>query len=121
MTKKEQYGREVDKPILPSLVLNPSGDFGLDDANSTARQLWRFPNLAPGLADMLYEPIYQDSHISLNDENIPDFTGVRYRDGSRDIIEIKQPFIPIFRGDNLFRSEFNQSWDQVERYLDFIT
>ena len=66
LTKSEQYGREVDKPQLPALILNPSGDFNLDDANSTARQLWRFPNLAPGLADMLYEPIYQDSHISLN-------------------------------------------------------
>jgi len=66
LTKQDQYGREVDKPILPAIVLNPSGDFGLDDANSTARQLWRFPNLACGLADMLYEPIYTDNNISLN-------------------------------------------------------
>ncbi len=66
ITKSEQYNREIDQPNLPALFLNPSGDFGLDDANSTARQLWRFPNLAPGFSNLLYEPIYQDSNMSLN-------------------------------------------------------
>lgn len=55
----------------------------------------------------------------LDDENIPDFTGVRVRDGYRDIIEIKSPFMPILRQDGELGSEFNSSWNQVERYLDF--
>lgn len=60
-----------------------------------------------------------DSHKSLDDIHIPDFTGVRVRDHSRDIIEIKQPFLPIFRDDRDFRAEFNSAWNQMERYLDF--
>lgn len=59
------------------------------------------------------------SHKALDDENIPDFSGVRIRDGSRDIIEIKPPFLKIFRKNDEFRSEFNDAWNQVERYLDF--
>ena len=54
-----------------------------------------------------------------DDENIPDFTGVRVRDKHRDIIEIKQPFLSIFRKDWNFTSEFNDAWNQVERYLNF--
>ena len=50
ITKQEQYGREGDKPNLPALVLNPTGDFNLDDPNSTAHQFWRFPHLAAGQA-----------------------------------------------------------------------
>jgi len=61
-----------------------------------------------------------DSHLPLNDENIPDFTGVRVRDQARDIIEIKPPFLQLFKKDsNDFRAEFNDAWNQTERYLDF--
>lgn len=59
------------------------------------------------------------SHLPLDDQNIPDITGVRTRDGSRDIIEIKQPFLPLFREDGRFRAAFNDAWNQAERYLDF--
>jgi hypothetical protein len=55
----------------------------------------------------------------LDDENIPDFTGVRVRDNYRDIIEIKSPFMPILRQDGEFGSEFNSAWNQAERYLNF--
>lgn len=65
LKKEEQYGREGDKPDLPAIILNPSGEFNLDEAISTAKQLWRFPNLAPGLAASLYLPIYQDSNIKV--------------------------------------------------------
>ncbi len=58
-------------------------------------------------------------HHALDDKNIPDFTGVRLKDGARDIIEIKQPFLQLFRADQEFRAEFSQSWEQVEKYLDF--
>lgn len=60
-----------------------------------------------------------DSHKTFNDDNIPDFTGVRVRDAARDIIEIKPPFLPLFKENNCFRAEFNNAWDQGERYLDF--
>ena len=60
-----------------------------------------------------------ESHTSFNDENIPDFTAVRVRDSARDIIEIKPPFLPLFSQDNRPRAEFNATWNQAERYLDF--
>jgi len=61
-----------------------------------------------------------ERHRKLDDENIPDFTGVRAWDGCRDIFEIKPPFMRMFRNDGEFTSEFNQSWNQAERYLDFV-
>lgn len=71
----------------------------------------------PWVLGAQYESV-QD-HRRLDDENIPDFTGVRVRDNYRDIIEIKSPFITIFRRDGNFASEFNDAWNQVERYLNF--
>ncbi len=59
------------------------------------------------------------SHQALDDVNIPDFTGVRVRDSARDIIEIKPPFLNMFSEKNMFRAEFNNAWNQAERYLDF--
>lgn len=61
-----------------------------------------------------------DSHRALDDRNIPDFTGVRVHDRCRDIIEIKNPFLPLFQTrDDEFRSDFNAAWNQAERYIDF--
>jgi hypothetical protein len=72
----------------------------------------------PWILGLQFEAV-QD-HRKLDDENIPDFTGVRrVHDKERDIIEIKQPFIQIFRRDGNFASEFNDAWNQVERYLNF--
>ena len=65
ITKQEQYGREGDKPNLPALVLNPTGDFDLDDPNSTAHQFWRFPHLAAGQAEGLFDPIYKDNNVEI--------------------------------------------------------
>ena len=61
--KCRQDGQEVDRPMLPALILNPSGEFDLADANTTARQLWRFPNLAPGMIKYLFDPVYQDENV----------------------------------------------------------
>ena len=61
-----QYGRETDKPDKPALILNPSGDFDLADANAGGRQLWRFPNLAPGMIKRLFDPVYQDKNVQIN-------------------------------------------------------
>ena len=63
----EKYGnREQDKPNLPAVVLNPSGDFNIADGNTGAKNLYRFPHLAPGMVKRLYEPIYQDQNVLIN-------------------------------------------------------
>jgi len=65
ITKIEQYGdRPQNMPNLPAIILNPTGDFGLDETASGARQInFRFPNLAPGLISRLYDPIYEDNDV----------------------------------------------------------
>jgi radical SAM superfamily enzyme YgiQ (UPF0313 family) len=84
-----------------------------DDESKYQKLIMKYP----WVLGAQYESI--EDHRKFDDENIPDFTGVRVRDKSRDIIEIKQPFAPIFRKDGDFTSRFNNSWNQVERYLNF--
>lgn len=72
---------------------------------------------APWLLGLEYSSV--DRHTALDDRNVPDFTGVRAKDGKRDIIEIKTPSLAIFKQDGEFHSEFHQAWDQAERYLNF--
>lgn len=62
----EELEREYDKPNLPSLILNPSGDFTLDDTNSGAKQLWRFPNLMSGFVPQIFDHVYQDRNLRLS-------------------------------------------------------
>jgi hypothetical protein len=59
-------------------------------------------------------------HTKLDERNIPDFTGVKVRDGSRDLIEIKPPFTKMFRDNGELNNDFNNAWNQAERYLDFV-
>jgi len=61
LSKEIQHAREMDQPLRPALVLDPSGDFNFDE--TYGKQLWRFPNLAPGLIKYLFNPIYQDENI----------------------------------------------------------
>jgi hypothetical protein len=58
-------------------------------------------------------------HLAFDDRSIPDFTAVRSYDRCHDIIELKQPFLKLFRRDRGFSSEFNDAWNQAERYLLF--
>lgn len=60
-----------------------------------------------------------DSHLKLDDENIPDFTGLRVHDNCRDVIEIKAPFLTLFRRNGGPNSNFNDAWNQTENYVDF--
>jgi hypothetical protein len=60
-----------------------------------------------------------DRHKKFDDKNIPDFTATRHRDECHDIIEVKQPFLELFRADGNFSAEFNDSWNQAERYYLF--
>ena len=66
LAKRAQYERETDQPLLPALVLNPSGEFSPADGNAGGRQLWRFPNLAPSMIKRLFDPIYQDDHVIMH-------------------------------------------------------
>ena len=65
INKQIEYGRNPDKPNVPALILNPTGDFNVDDSNTGARQVWRFANLAPGLISRLYDPIYNDKNVKI--------------------------------------------------------
>jgi hypothetical protein len=76
--------------------------------------LERYPWLLGGQHTLI------ERHKSLDDRNTPDFTGVRARDGARDVFEIKQPFLQCFRKDGHFSANFHAAWDQAERYLTFV-
>lgn len=64
--KKGLLGREADKPLLPALVLNPTGTMMPADANAGGRQLWRYPNLAAGLGAKMFDPIYKDANMQIS-------------------------------------------------------
>jgi hypothetical protein len=72
----------------------------------------------PQLLENKYQLI--ERHENLDEQNIPDFTCVRFRDKQRDIIEIKSPFITLFRKNGKFSHKFNEAWNRVEEYLDFV-
>jgi len=68
--KKTEYeGREIEKPRLPALILNPSGDFSVAD---TGLQLYRWPNIAGGMVSRMWNPIYQDKNVKVT----PAFTRI---------------------------------------------
>lgn len=60
-------------------------------------------------------------HQPFDDANIPDFTGVRCYDKCHDIIELKQPFLKLFKQDGGYSAAFNDAWNQSERYLSLAT
>lgn len=66
LNKQCDLNREADKPNLPALILNPSGDFELAEGTAGGKQLWRFPNLAPGMVKRIFDPVYQDENIQVN-------------------------------------------------------
>ncbi|GIU69138.1 MAG: hypothetical protein KatS3mg002_0374 [Candidatus Woesearchaeota archaeon] len=65
LLSQNEHGREIDQPNLPAIILNPSGDFNFADPNTSAIQLWRFPNLGSGFIKRIYIPIYNDSNVRL--------------------------------------------------------
>jgi hypothetical protein len=58
-------------------------------------------------------------HQAFDDRAIPDFTAVRCYDDCHDIIELKHPFISLFKGSGEFAAGFNDAWNQAERYVTF--
>ena len=94
-------GHEADKPNLPALILNPSGDFDLADANAGGKQLWRFPNLAPGFVKRLFDPVYQDSNVEINVGFIRiqgDIELLMLLDSFYEYCDLKMLFLQIFAG-----------------------
>ena len=61
INKQQELNRETDQPLRPGLILDPSGDFGLDE--NYGKMMYRFPNLAPGFIKYMYQPIYQDENV----------------------------------------------------------
>lgn len=72
---------------------------------------------APWMLGASYSDVCR--HTNLDDANIPDFTALRAYDQCHDIVELKQPFLRLFRRNGTFTADFNDAWNQAERYLDF--
>ena len=67
LSKQEQYDRETDMPMLPAIILDPSGEMGTADAIAGGKQLWRYPNLVGNFAGKyLFDPVYQDEDVMVN-------------------------------------------------------
>lgn len=71
ITKKDQLGREPDKPLLPALIINPT-EMNLGEASSGGQQLWRFPGFSTGFLGRIFEPIYKDPNLKI----VPGFSRV---------------------------------------------
>lgn len=72
---------------------------------------------APWMLGASYSALLR--HTKMDDSNIPDFTALRAYDECHDVVELKQPFLSLFRRDGSFTAAFNDAWNQAERYLDF--
>jgi len=106
----ESQTANLDKPIQQLEFLLNSKD---NDESKYQELLIKHP----WVFGAKYKKIHR--HSKLDDKNIPDFTGIRVKDGCRDIFEIKPPFAKFFCNDGTFSNEFHKVWNQAERYLDF--
>ncbi len=104
---------KVDQMRSALLELKMLLDDKVDDESRYQELLERNPWILGGQHRQI------ERHTNLDDENIPDFTGVRHHDGFRDILELKQPFLPLFKKDGGFTAAFHDAWSQAERYLVF--
>jgi hypothetical protein len=89
----------------------------LDEKSNDEKNYQELLQDYPWILGLEYQKIQRHEHF--DDENIPDFTGVKVSNQTRDIFEVKPPFMQMFRKNGTFRSEFLQAWDQAERYLNF--
>lgn len=134
--KKQQYGREIDKPQLPALILNPNGDFNLSD---TGKQFFRFPNYTPGMITRLFPPIYQDSNVivTLSFMRVSgEFDLICLLNSFYEYADVRVLFIQIFGGeqrviyptcfntfviipDDLYNFEYNNDVTNINYILDW--
>lgn len=114
LTKKAQYDREMDMPMKPAIILNPTGEFNIAEGNAGGKQYWRFPNLTPGFATRLFDPVYQDDHVKIT----PGFMRIK---GEVELImllesfyeycDIRMLFLNIFGGtDRIIEPQFFNSF-----------
>jgi hypothetical protein len=89
----------------------------LDDRCQTESSYQELLEEHPWMLGGLYSEIQR--HQPLDDRSIPDFTATRCYDQCHDVLELKQPFLKLFRKDGDFGSAFNEAWNQAERYLSF--
>lgn len=89
----------------------------LEDRVEDEKEYQRLLEAHPWMLGGVYDRIQR--HTSLDDERIPDFTGRRSSDLHHDVIEIKQPFLPLFKRSGELAANFNDSWNQAEKYLTF--
>jgi hypothetical protein len=110
-----QFAGAIEQKSMRTAIEELEGLIGerCNDESQYQELLIRRPWLLGGLHTRI------DRHTSLDDRNVPDFTGVRAADSFRDIFEIKPPFMPCFRQDDGFTATFNDAWTQAERYLSF--
>jgi DNA-binding transcriptional ArsR family regulator len=101
---------DLDKPIIELRKLLEEHD------NEESKYQHLFQSY-PWIFGTYYREIIR--HQKFDDENIPDFLGIRAHDNFMDIFEIKAPFLKLYRNDGNFSSEFNDAWNQAERYLAF--
>ena len=105
LNQQQEEGRELDNPILPALILNPSGEFSMADANAGGRQLWRYPNLLPGFVSKIFEPIYKDNNVMVN-------VGFSRVKGELDLIVLLNSFYELFDVKMLFLQIFGGGGDR---------
>lgn len=86
---------------------------GVTDEAEYQKLLEEHPWMLGGVYDRI------ERHTKLDDTRIPDFTGRRSSDLNHDVIEIKQPFLPLFKQTGRLGSNFNDAWNQAEGYLAF--
>lgn len=90
----------------------------LNDADNEEKTYQRILEENPWMLGGEYSVVQPHRH--LDERNLPDFAGVKIHDNSRDIIEIKAPFLKLFNQDGEFSADFNAAWNQAERYLAFV-
>jgi len=71
----------------------------------------------PWMLGGMYSEIHR--HPRLDDQWIPDFAAARCYDRFHDLLELKQPFLQLFRQDGSLSNNFNDAWNQAEDYLNF--
>lgn len=110
----EESSASTEDPVQSALGrLQEMLDDGVDDEGEYQKLLEE----APWAFEARFKEIQR--HEALDDKNIPDFTGVRVKDGCHDIIEIKPPFAGYFKASGDLNANFKDAWEQVIRYLEY--
>jgi hypothetical protein len=89
----------------------------LNEGNTEEAEYQELIEAQPWMLGGTYSEV--NRHPRLDDQWIPDFAAVRCYDQYHDLIEIKQPFLELFRQDGSLANNFNDAWNQAEDYLIF--